>query len=113
MKDALLLFTSTASQGQANSADATTSLLINIGLIALLVGAMYFIMIRPQRKKQKEEQLMRDNLAIGDEIVTIGGIVGRVVSMKDDSILIETGADRDKLRVMKWAIQSVNKADSE
>ena len=87
------------------------SLVMNIGMIALMVAAMYFILIRPQKKKQKEEQKMRDSLSIGDEIVTIGGIVGRVVSMKEDSLLIETGADRDKVRVMKWAIQTVNKAE--
>lgn len=51
---------------------------------------------------------MRDNLQVGDEIVTIGGIVGKVVSMKEDSLLIETGADRDKVRIMKWAVQTNN-----
>ncbi len=107
--DALLLFGSTNTSG--TSGDSTMSLVMNIGMIALMVAAMYFILIRPQKKKQKEEQKMRDSLSIGDEIVTIGGIVGRVVSMKEDSLLIETGADRDKVRVMKWAIQTVNKAE--
>ena len=107
--DSLLLFASTATNG--SSADNTWSLVMNIGMILLMVAALYFILIRPQKKKQKEEQKMRDSLSIGDEIVTIGGIVGRVVSMKDDSLLIETGADRDKIRVMKWAIQTVNKAE--
>ena len=82
--------------------------LVTFGPLVLIVVLMYFIMIRPQRKKQKEEAKMRDNLQVGDEIVTIGGIVGKVVSMKEDSILIETGADRDKVRIMKWAVQTNN-----
>ena len=83
-------------------------MILQFGLIALMIVVMYFILIRPQRKKQKEEAKMRDNLQVGDEIVTIGGIVGKVVSMKEDSILIETGADRDKVRIMKWAVQLNN-----
>ncbi|MBS4916164.1 MAG: preprotein translocase subunit YajC [Clostridiales bacterium] len=84
------------------------AMILQFGLIALMIVIMYFILIRPQRKKQKEEAKMRDNLQVGDEIVTIGGIVGKVVSMKEDSILIETGADRDKVRIMKWAVQTNN-----
>lgn len=74
--------------------------------IVLIFVVMYFIMIRPQRKRQKEEQQMRNNLRVGDEITTIGGIVGRVVSIKEDSLLIETGADRNKMSIKKWAVQS-------
>jgi len=69
-----------------------------------MVGVMYFTMIRPQRKRQKEEQAMRDNISIGDEITTIGGIMGRVVTVKEDSIIIETGADRTKLRIIRTAV---------
>ena len=85
-----------------------------IGMIIMLVamfGIMYFMMIRPQKKKQKEEQAMRDNVQIGDEITTIGGIVGRVVTVKDDSLIIETGADRNKMKVMRWAIGTNNTAN--
>ncbi|MBQ7102147.1 MAG: preprotein translocase subunit YajC, partial [Clostridia bacterium] len=60
--------------------------------------------------KQKEEQQMRDSLQIGDEITTIGGIVGRVVTIKDDSLIIETGADRNKMKITRWAIQTNNTA---
>ena len=81
-----------------------------IVMMAALFGAMYFFTIRPQKKKQKEEQQMRDSLQIGDEITTIGGIVGRVVTIKDDSIVIETGADRNKMKIMRWAIQANNTA---
>ncbi len=76
----------------------------------VIVIAFYFILIRPQSQKQKEEETMRSNLKIGDEIVTIGGIVGRVVSINDDtdSMVIETGADRVRIRMKKWALSSVN-----
>lgn len=75
-------------------------------LIGGMVLLMYFVMIRPQRKRQKEEQQMRNNLRVGDEITTIGGICGRVLQIKEDSLVIETGADRSKMTIKKWAIQS-------
>ena len=85
-----------------------------IGMIIMLVAMfaiMYFLMIRPQKKKQKEAQAMRDNIEIGDEITTIGGIVGRVVTVKDDSLIIETGADRNKMKITRWAVGSNNTAN--
>ena len=80
-------------------------------IMAVMFGAMYIFMIRPQKKKQKEEQQMRDSLQIGDEITTIGGIIGRVVTIKDDSLIIETGADRNKMKITRWAIQTNNTAN--
>ncbi|MBQ3519569.1 MAG: preprotein translocase subunit YajC [Clostridia bacterium] len=77
-------------------------------LMGVMVVAMYFLTIRPQKKKQKEEQQLRDSVQIGDEITTIGGIVGRIVTVKEDSIVIETGADRTKMKLMRWAIQTNN-----
>ena len=79
-------------------------LIVMIGMLVL----MYFITIRPQQKRQKEEQKMRNNLRVGDELTTIGGIKGRVVSIKDDTVTIETGADRSKIQFEKWAIQTVH-----
>lgn len=76
-------------------------------LFAVLILAMYFIMIRPQKKREKEQKMMREALAVGDEIVTIGGISGTVVAIREDSVVIESGSDRDKVKVMKWAIQSI------
>jgi len=76
-------------------------------LFGVLILAMYFLMIRPQKKRDKEQKMMRDALAVGDEIVTIGGIAGTVVSVREDSIVIETGSDRDKMKIMKWAIQTI------
>ena len=94
----------------AAPAGAQQNPLMMVGMMVLLFGAMYFLMIRPQKKKQKEEQQMRDSLQIGDEITTIGGIMGRVVTIKDDSLIIETGADRNKMKIARWAIQSNNTA---
>ena len=74
--------------------------LIMWGSIVLIVVLMYFV-IRPQRKKQKEEQRMRNSIRVGDEITTIGGICGRVVNIKEDSLVIETGADRNKMTIKK------------
>ena len=82
-----------------------------IVLMAALFGVMYFVMIRPQKKKQKEEQEMRDAIQIGDDITTIGGIMGRVVTVKEDSLIIETGADRTKMKITRWAIQTNNTAE--
>ena len=80
-------------------------------MMAALFGVMYFMMIRPQKKKQKEEQAMRDNIQIGDEITTIGGIMGRVVTVKEDSLIIETGADRNKMKITRWAVSANNTAN--
>lgn len=85
----------------------------SIGMIVLLVvmvAGMYFLMIRPQRKQQKKDQEMRESTQVGDEITTIGGIMGRVVTVKEDSLIIETGADRNKMKIARWAIQVNNTA---
>ncbi|MBQ4333000.1 MAG: preprotein translocase subunit YajC [Clostridia bacterium] len=82
--------------------------LIQFGPLVLIIVVMYFLMIRPQQKKQKEEQKMRNSLRVGDELTTIGGIKGRVVSIKDDTITLETGNDRTKMQFEKWAIQTVH-----
>ena len=83
----------------------------SIILMVALFGVMYFVMIRPQKKKQKEEQAMRDAIQSGDEITTIGGICGRVVTVKEDSLVIETGVDRNKMKITRWAIQTNNTAE--
>lgn len=75
-------------------------------MLGLMFVVMYFLMIRPQKKKQKEEQKMRENVRVGDEIVTIGGICGRVVNIKEEEFTIETGADRNKMVIKKWAMQN-------
>ncbi len=92
--------TSTATTEAAQS----TSSLISIGMLVVFIVIMYFLMIRPQKKQQKQEAKMRAELQIGDEILTIGGIYGRVVSLKDDSIVIESSGDRSKLQVTRTAV---------
>lgn len=77
-------------------------------LIAMLV-LLYFMMIRPQRKKEKETTAMRNSIEVGDGVTTIGGIVGRVASIKEDTFVLETGSDRVKMRFKRWAIQEVEK----
>ena len=79
----------------------------SIIFLVLMIVVMYFLMIRPQKKKQKAEQEMRNNLRVGDELTTIGGVCGRVVSIKDDTVTIESGSDRTKVQFAKWAIQTV------
>ena len=80
--------------------------LMNVVIMSVLLVGMYFLMIRPSTKRKKQEDEMRNNIQIGDEIITIGGIIGRVVAIKDDneSFIIETGVDRSKIKIKKWAI---------
>ncbi len=105
------LFTLLASTAASGSTSKGSNPVVMIALMAGMFAVMYFVMIRPQKKKQKEEQEMRDTLQIGDEITTIGGIVGRVVTVKEDYIIIETSADRNKAKLMRWAIQTNNTAN--
>ena len=71
----------------------------------LMVAIFYFLLIRPQRKRDKAERDMRNSIQVGDEISTIGGFIGKVVSMKDETLVIETSADRTKLKLYRWAIR--------
>ena len=95
-----------ASSSSAASGSSTSSLLSMIAMFAVVIVVFYFLLIRPQRKKDKETQKMRSSIQVGDEITTVGGIVGRIVSIKDDTMIIETGADRSKIRIKKWAVQT-------
>ena len=96
----------TTVSGDLQGATGIMALLTSVLPFALIILLMYFMMIRPQRKKQKEEQKMRNNIRVGDDITTIGGIVGRVVTVKEDTLVIETGANCNKMVIKKWAIQS-------
>lgn len=82
-------------------------LLFPIMLILMFV-AMYFFTIRPQKKAEKEANEMRNNLEVGDEITTIGGIIGKVVSIKEETCVIETSRDGTKIRILKSAVHSVD-----
>ena len=99
----MLFLTATTTQ-----TGSSTSMFI---MLAGMFAIMYFLMIRPQKKRQKEEQAMRDAVEVGDEITTIGGICGKVVTTKEDSLIIETGADRNKMKITRWAVSANNTAN--
>lgn len=94
------VFINTLADSNASSAMSLVSLVP----LVLIIVVFYFLLIRPQRKKDKQDAVMRKNLQVGDEVVTAGGVVGIVFSIKDDTVVIETGGDRSKIRVKKWAI---------
>lgn len=82
-------------------------------MLVLMFAIMYFLMIRPESKKKKEAEQMRNAVKVGDEITTIGGIIGVICSVKDDKIVIETSADRVRVELAKWAISSNDSATRE
>ena len=75
-------------------------------LMALMFAMLYFFMIRPENKRKKEAQNLRNSLTVGDEITTIGGIIGTICSVKENTIVIETGADRVRIEFTKWAVST-------
>lgn len=81
--------------------------------IVLVFVVFYFFLIRPEKKRKKEITEMRDNLRVGDEIVTIGGIIGKITNIKEDQLTLETGADRNKIRIMRWAVSAPITKDSD
>ncbi len=82
--------------------------LITTGLLLVGCVAVFFFMNRSQKKQDRQAQEMRDALAVGDEITTIGGIIGRVVKVTEETVVIETGKDRTKLHMLKSAVRSVD-----
>lgn len=87
---------------------AAGSSLLSIGMIVLLFVFLYFFMIRPQKKQEKKDAEMRDSLEVGDEVTTIGGIIGKVVSIKGETFVLETTKDKTKIRFLKGAIRTVD-----
>ncbi len=81
-----------------------------LGFWILIFAVMYFVVLRPQKKKQKEEDAMRSSLEIGDDVTTIGGIVGKVIAIRDEdeTFMLETGSDKTRMRFKKWAISSID-----
>lgn len=94
-----------ATTASTASGSGSGSWIFTIGYIVIIVVAMYFLMIRPQKKKQKAEEKMRNDVRVGDEIITIGGFYARVISIKDDTLTIESPVDHSKQTVAKWAVQ--------
>ena len=78
----------------------------SIIMLVVMFGVMYFLMIRPENKRKKEAEAMRSALKVGDKITTIGGIIGKVVDVKEDKFVIETGADQVRIEFAKWALST-------
>ena len=93
---------------EATSNNGGGSIWPTIIMMVVLFGALYFFMIRPQKKQEKMDAEMRDSLAVGDEVTTIGGIIGKVVSIKDETFVLETTKDKTKIRFLKGAVRSVD-----
>ena len=94
-------------EGETTSGGNTGSPWVTIVMLIAVVVFFYFFLIRPQKKQEKEANNMRNSLEIGDEIVTIGGIIGQIVSIKGDTVTIVTSKDRNKIRFLKTAIREV------
>ena len=86
----------------ATGPNMTTSIIMMVALIA----AFYFMLIRPENKRKKEAEQLRSSLKVGDEVTTIGGVVGKVVNVKDDKFVLETGADQVRIEFVKWALST-------
>lgn len=79
---------------------------LTIVMLVVMLVVFYFLLIRPENKRKKEAEKMRSELAVGDEITTIGGIIGTICAVKENTIVIETGADRVRIELAKWAVSS-------
>ncbi|MBR5372032.1 MAG: preprotein translocase subunit YajC [Oscillospiraceae bacterium] len=97
----LTVFADDAAQQQQVSG---WQLLGSLWPFAAALVLMYLLMFRPQQKREKQAQMMRDNVRVGDEVCTAGGLVGIVIKVSDDTVVLETGGERSKIRVKKWAI---------
>ncbi len=79
---------------------------LTIVMLVVMLVVFYFLLIRPENKRKKEAEKMRSELSVGDEITTIGGILGTICAVKENTIVIETGADRVRIELTKWAVSS-------
>ena len=95
---------------QMFTASASGDLTTTIIMLVVMLGVFYFMLIRPENKRKKEQEQMRSALKNGDQITTIGGIIGTVVSVKDDKFVIETGADQVRIEFAKWALSTNDSA---
>ena len=98
------MFYNTLLEGTGGSGNMISIIL----MVVLFIGVFYFFGIRPQKKQEKEAAEMRNSLMVGDEITTIGGIIGKIISIKEETVMIETGHDRTKIRILKSAVRNVD-----
>lgn len=101
---ALTAFAEGESAADTAATPTGAAMLLQLVPFAIALVLLYFILLRPQQKREKEAQAMRENVRIGDEVCTAGGIVGIVLKVEDETIVLETGAERNRIRVKKWAI---------
>ncbi len=94
-------------EGESAASPASNGIITIIMLVAM-VAVFYFFLYRPQKKQEKQQKEMMNSLNVGDEITTIGGIVGRIVSIKEEVVSIETSKDRTRLSILRSAIRSVD-----
>lgn len=102
----IMTFLAAAAEGSGDAAStgglgALLTMILPLGLMVLI---FYFLIIRPEKKRTKETENMLNNIQVADEVITNGGIIGRVLSVQKDTVMIETGSDRTKIRVVKSAI---------
>ena len=91
----------------ATAADGSpVTMLPSLLMIVVMVAVFYFLLIRPENKRKKQAEEMRSSLKVGDEITTIGGITGTICAVKDKTLVLETGADRVRIELAKWAVSS-------
>lgn len=93
--------------------DGVAAIIGSLLPFALMIAIFYFMIIRPQRKREKENKQMLESLKVGDNITTIGGICGKIVGIRDDILTVEVGTDKVKLVFERWAIRSVDKPISD
>lgn len=103
-----LTFTGCVSTDAAGGEASTGAGYSSIIMLVVMIAVFYFFLIRPENKKRKKLEEMRNELGVGDRITTIGGIVGKIVDISGDLITFETGEDRVRLQVTKWAISTNN-----
>ena len=106
----MFYFLTDASTQQAPGLFGGTSMII---MLVAMFAIMYFMVIRPENKKKKEQEALRNSIKVGDQITTIGGIMGKVVHQKDDVIVIESGEDQVRLELQKWSVMTNNTAEKE
>ncbi len=92
----------------AQQVSGSANMITTVVMLVAMIAIFYFFMYRPQKKQEKETNDMRNGLQVGDEITTIGGIIGKIVSMKDETVLIETSNERNKIRILRTAVRNVD-----
>ena len=95
-------------EAEAPASNPMMSTISTFLMFGIVIVVFYFFILRPQKKQEKETTQMRNDLAVGDEITTSGGIIGKVISIKDETIMIETGKDKTKIRLLKSAVKNID-----